>query len=169
MGLVNGFAFADHLSWEAYNEGTLLMDSVEQYKMRYGHYSKEVLADQIYCNRENRRKLKELEIRLLAKPLGRPTAVKQEHVRPGERNPIEGKFGQAKTGYGLDRIRARLSQTSLSWIDSIVLMLNLVNLTSVAPLCLYLISWTLKRRRLLFQQTQFLKMITCFERGLLFQ
>ena len=169
LSLVDGFAFVDHLSWEAYNEGTLLIDSVEQYRMRYGHYPKEVLADQIYCNRENRRKLKELEIRLLAKPLGRPTAVKQEHVRPGERNPIEGKFGQAKTGYGLDRIRARLSQTSLSWIASIVLVLNLVNLTRLAPLCLYLISWTLKRRRLLFQQTQFLKMITCFERGLLFQ
>jgi len=137
LSLVNGFAFVDHLSWEAYNEGTLLLDSVEQYKTRHGHYPKEVLADQIYCNRENRRQLKELDIRLLAKPLGRPPAVKPEHVRPGERNPIEGKFGQAKTGYGLDKIRARLSHTSQSWIASIILVLNLVNLARVAPLCLW--------------------------------
>jgi len=33
------------------------------------------------------------------------------HVSQGERNPIEGKFGQAKTAYGLDRIRARLKQS----------------------------------------------------------
>lgn len=155
LSLVDGFAFVDHLSWEAYNEGTLLSDSVKQYKSRYGFYPKEVLADQIYCNRENRRKLNELHIRLLAKPLGRPTAVNQEHVRPGERNPIEGKFGQAKTGYGLDKIRARLSQTSLSWIASIVLVLNLVNLARVASLCLWLISWTCTKASVTYLQIQY--------------
>lgn len=137
MSLVDGFAFIDHLEWEAYNEGTLLLDSVEKFKQRHGVYPKEVLADQIYCNRENRKQLKELVIRLLAKTLGRPLAVNQEHVSPGERNSIEGKFGQAKNGYGLDRIRARLSQTSQSWIASIVLVLNLVNLARVAPYCLF--------------------------------
>ena len=141
LSLVDGFAFIDHLEWEAYNEGTLLLDSVEKYKQRHGVYPREVLADQIYCNRENRRQLKELGIRLLAKPLGRPPAVNQEHVSPGERNPIEGKFGQAKNGYGLDRIRARLSQTSQSWIASIILVLNLVNLARVAPYCHWATFW----------------------------
>ena len=47
--------------------------------------------------------LKEKGIRLKAKPLGRPLAL-SIHVSPGERNPIEGKFGQAKTAYGLDRL-----------------------------------------------------------------
>ena len=136
LSLVNGFSFLDHLSWEAYNEGTLLMDSVEQYKRRHGFFPEEVLADKIYCNRENRRKLKEAGVRLIAKPLGRPSAVNAEHIRPGERNPIEGKFGQAKTAYGLDRIRARLSETSESWIASIILVLNLVKLAGQAPFTL---------------------------------
>jgi len=136
LSLTNGFAFMDHLSWDAYNESTLLIDSVEQYKRRNGFYPKEVLADQIYCTRENRKQLKLLDIRLIAKPLGRPSAVKREHVRPGERNPIEGKFGQAKTAYGLERIRARLSETSESWIASIILVLNLVKLAGQAPLAL---------------------------------
>jgi len=57
------------------------------------------------------------------------------HVSPGERNPIEGKFGQAKTGYGLNRIKARLKGTSQSWIATIVLVLNLVKLAGVALLC----------------------------------
>ena len=137
LSLVNGFSFIDYLSWDAFNEGTLLQSSVEQYKKRHGFYPKEVLADQIYCNRENRRILKDLGIRLLAKPLGRPSAMNKEHIRPGERNPIEGKFGQAKTAYGLDRIKARLSATSQSWIASIILVLNLVRLARQASIDLF--------------------------------
>ncbi|MCX6278369.1 MAG: transposase, partial [Bacteroidetes bacterium] len=50
-------------------------------------------------------------------------------------NPIEGKFGQAKTAYGLNRIKARLSQTSESWIATIILVLNLVKLTGLEVYC----------------------------------
>jgi hypothetical protein len=92
------------------------------------------MADKIYCNRSNRAELKKLGIRLRAKPLGRPKAVEVEHVRPGERNPIEGKFGQAKTAYGMNRIKARLQQTSESWIATIILVLNLVKLAGEVPL-----------------------------------
>lgn len=137
LSLVKGYAFLDYLSWEAFNEGTLLMDSVQQYKRRNGFWPQEVLADKIYCNRENRRRLKELGIQLKAKPLGRPSAVNTERLSPGERNPIEGKFGQAKTKYGLDRIKARLNQTSESWIASIILVLNLVKLTGQVPYALW--------------------------------
>jgi IS5 family transposase len=135
VSLIDGIAYLDQLSWDAFNEGPHMMDYVEQYKRRHGHYPAEVLADQIYCTRDNRAKLKEKGILLLAKPLGRPSAV-QFHVSPGERNPIEGKFGQAKTGYGLNRIKARLKGTSESWIASIILVLNLVRLAGEALLCL---------------------------------
>jgi hypothetical protein len=97
-----------------------------------------VLADKIYCNRSNRASLKLLGIKLIAKPLGRPKAVDVEHVRPGERNPIEGKFGQGKTAYGLNRIKARLDQTSESWIATIILVLNLVKLIGLGTYCLIL-------------------------------
>ena len=137
MSLMNGFAFLDDLSWEAFNEGARLMSVVENYRKRFGCYPKEVLADQIYCNRVNRAKLKELDISLRAKPLGRPPAVKTEHVTPGERNSIEGKFGQAKTAYGMNRIKARLQGTSQSWIATIIMVLNLVKLTGQVPYCLF--------------------------------
>ena len=75
--------------------------------------------------------LNDLGIILKAKPLGRPSKATQNVVRPGERNPIEAKFGQAKTGYGLDRVKARLQNTSESWIASIFLVLNLVKLAGV--------------------------------------
>lgn len=111
---MNRVAFLDTLSWEAFNEGTRLQHSVKEYKNRFGVYPESVLADKIYCNRENRNWLKEKGIKLKAKPLGRPSLAVQNHVRPGERNPIEGLFGQAKNAYGLNRIRARLDIISES-------------------------------------------------------
>ena len=134
VSVVDGFTFIDKLSWGAFNEGQCLKASVELYRDRKGYYPAEVLADKIYCNRENRQWLKERGIKLAAKPLGRPTAAAMDnHVRPSERNPIEGKFGQAKQAYGLNNIKARLKETSESWIACIALVLNLVRLAGRAP------------------------------------
>jgi hypothetical protein len=140
VSLVDVFSFLDDHSWDAYNEGTRLQNCVEKYKNRYGYYPKEVLVDKIYCTRTNRAYLKELEITLKAKPLGRPSKkALSNQVSPGERNPIEGKFGQAKTAYGLDRIKARLANTSESWVASIILVLNLVNLAELVQYCLKIV------------------------------
>lgn len=135
VSLIDGICFLDQLSWDNFNEGSQMMQYIENYYKRFGFYPKEVLADKIYCTRANRAALKLKNIKLIAKPLGRPAAV-SNHVRPGERNPIEGKFGQAKTGYGLNRIRARLMDTSQTWIASIILVLNLVKLAGLSSLCL---------------------------------
>lgn len=67
--------------------------------------------------------------------------MSEQHVSPGERNPIEaggrpGKFGQAKRGYGMDKIRAKLKPTSEAWVAMIVLVLNLVKLAGRVPLAL---------------------------------
>ena len=82
VSLMNGFVFLNDLQWEAFNEGSRLLACVEKYRKRFGFYPAEVLADTIYCTRENRRLLKELKIKLRAKPLGSPklTAV-EDHVR----------------------------------------------------------------------------------------
>jgi transposase, IS5 family len=134
VSLIDGISFLDELSWDAFNEGDHLIQYVEKYKQRFGFYPAEILADKIYCSRNNRKLLKDLNIKLIAKPLGRPSTdpALSIHVSPGERNPIEGKFGQGKTGYGLDRIKARLKNTSESWIALIIMVLNLVKLAGVA-------------------------------------
>jgi hypothetical protein len=130
---MNGFSFLDDLDWEAFNEGKRLLASVEKYRERFAYYPAEVLVDKIYCTLENRKILKELGIKLRAKPLGRPSSCQavEDHVRPGKRNPIEGVFGQSKTAYGMNRIKARLAQTSASWIASIIMVINLVKLTGL--------------------------------------
>lgn len=133
VSLMNGFAFLDDLDWEAFNEGARLQASVEKYRERLGCYPTEVLADKIYCTRENRKLLRGLGIKLRAKPLGRPSSCPavEDHVRPGERNPIEGVFGRGKTAYGMNRIKARMAHTSGSWIASIIMVINLVKLTGL--------------------------------------
>ncbi|WP_227626097.1 transposase, partial [Geofilum rubicundum] len=131
VSVIDGICFLDELKWDAFNEGSHMMAYVEQYHKRFGCYPRELLADQIYCTRANRAALKEKGIKLIAKPLGRPPAV-PIHVSPGERNPVEGKFGQAKIGYGLNRVKARLKETSEPWIACIFLVLNLVKLAGVA-------------------------------------
>ena len=138
MSIMNGITFLEDLSWEAFNEGARLISTVENYKRRFGYYPQKVFADKIYCTRDNRAKLKERKIILVAKPLGRPSLAVDNHIRPGERNPIEGKFGQAKTAYGMNRIKARLSNTSESWIASIVLVLNLIKIIGQALVSLFI-------------------------------
>lgn len=133
VSIIDGISFLDELSWDAFNEGSHMIDYIEKYRKRFGCYPREVLADQIYCTRVNRAALKELGIKLLDKSLGRPSAM-SIHVSPGERNPIVGKFGQAKTGYGLNCIKARLKGTSESWIATIVLVVNLIKLAGVVLL-----------------------------------
>jgi hypothetical protein len=142
-----GIARVDHLRWHAFNEGGDLVAQVEAYRERYGHYPQAVLADTIYGTRANRRYLKQKNIRFAGKPLGRPkkiTEANQEFLKQQQsqrreeyrqRIPIEGKFGQGKGGYRLNYIRAKRADTSLAWINSIFLVMNLLVLYRVFIVC----------------------------------
>jgi len=142
LSMVDGYSFMDTISWDAFNESTRLVEYVENFRKRFGHYPEKVLVDKIYATRDNRNWLKQMDIKISAKPLGRPSAkAVANHVSPGERNPIEGKFGQAKNGYGMNLIRARLKNTSQSWVASIILVLNLVKLAGLALYCLSFSAW----------------------------
>jgi hypothetical protein len=94
-------------------EGSNLSAYVEEYRTRFCFYPSKILADMLYCSRENRKWLKTKGIKKMeVQPLRRPSSKAVEnHVSPRERNPLEGKFGQAKkNGYGMNRIRARLKK-----------------------------------------------------------
>ena len=133
-----GLAQVDHLRWDAFHEGQDLESQVEAYCKRQGYYPESVLADPLYGTRANRKYLKEKGIRFAGKPLGRPKKVteanraelKQQKAQRREdyrqRIPIEGKFGQGKHGYRLNTIRAKRADTSVAWINSIFLVMNLM-------------------------------------------
>jgi len=132
VSLVEGFSRITTLSWDAYSESKELEKQVEDYNVLYGCYPEVVLADKAYLTRENRKYLRELEIRVTGTPLGRPTKKESYYEKAkkrkenNQRNHIEGKFGQAKNAYGLSKIRARRQDTSESWIASIFFVMNLV-------------------------------------------
>lgn len=139
----DGLAQIDHLRWDAFHEGQDLATQVEVYRARYGHYPETVLADPLYGTRHNRDYLKQRGIHFAGKPLGRPKqethdnreqlkqAKKQRRQDYLQRIPIEGKFGQGKNGYRLNYVRAKLAKTSLAWINSIFLVMNLLILERI--------------------------------------
>ena len=132
VSLVKGYAYMDHLSWDAFNEGGDLMGQVEAYYERFGFYPESVHGDKIYGTRGNRRYLKERGIRFSGKPLGRPPKLSKEQKRElkkelGIRNRIEGKFGEGKRKYDLDLVKARTPSTSESWIASVFFVMNLAH------------------------------------------
>ena len=134
LSLVNGYSILNELGWNAYNEGNFLEIVVEGYRSLFGYYPELVEVDKIFSTRENRQWLKERGIRITAAPLGRPPKKerlsyyqkRKRKKEATERNAIEGKFGQAKNGYNLNRIRAKLRDTSESWISAIFFVLNLL-------------------------------------------
>jgi len=47
-------SFVDRISWNAYNESMDLLEQIEAYRRRFGHYPASVHVDQIYRTRANR-------------------------------------------------------------------------------------------------------------------
>jgi len=136
---IDGFSKINRISWEAYNESMDLGKQVEDFYATFGCYPELLLADRIYLTRVNRALLKEKNIRIVGKPLGRPPKEQLSHYQKqkkkkeqNQRNHVEGKFGQAKNAYGLNRIRARRQDTSESWIAAIFFVMNLTRFMKIA-------------------------------------
>jgi len=137
ISLVDGISFVDRISWDNFNEGIDLIGQIEAYRERFGCYPESVHADKIYRNRDNRRYCKKHKIRLSGPKLGRPPKVteanalalkaskQQARLDEIDRNAVEGKFGQGKRRYGLNRIMTKLAYTSETAITLSFLVMNL--------------------------------------------
>ena len=139
----NGMARLEKQSFEAYNEGDVLIGAAERYKERTGHYPERILVDKIYRNRKNLSFCKEHKIRLSGLALGRPrkddSDRKQVYLDGVDRIEVERGFSLAKRCYGLGLIRTKLDVTTRS---SIVLSIIAMNVDHLAAFSLieYLIS-----------------------------
>lgn len=126
-----GYARLERASFDAYNEGLYLQEAVERYKERTGHYPERVLADTIYRNRENRRYCKGHGIRLSGPKLGRPCKATKaadrilEYQDNTDRIEVERVFSLAKRCYGLDLIRCKLPETTMTIISLSIFAMNL--------------------------------------------
>lgn len=142
VSVVKRYVYLDRLKWDAYlirdscwsNENMDLIDQVNKYRQRFGHFPAVVIADGIYGTRENRNYLKEHGIRFSGKKLGRPPkeidaiTYEMERLRIleiGERNEVEGKIGTAKTRYGLGKVMTKTQETSENWIAMAIFSMNM--------------------------------------------
>jgi len=113
VSYVDGYLLLDKISFEAYNEGAVIKESLEKHEKRFGEVAGVIIADKIYGSRENREMFEENGIKASLIPLGRKntlTKAKEKWVKKKqrERNRIEGAIGNSKTTYGLERLRYKI-------------------------------------------------------------
>ena len=128
-----GFGRIEYLSFNAYNEGPMLIDALEAYHYRTGYYPERVLVDQIYRTRTNIQFCKEHGIRMSGPKLGRPSKDAQvlkkdrktARIDNADRIEVERYFSTAKRKNGMGVINKKREDTSLSTIAMSVLVTNI--------------------------------------------
>ena len=128
-----GFARIEYLSFDAYNEGPMLIQALEAYKYHHGCYPERVLVDQIYRTRPNIAFCQKNVIRISGPRLGRP--AKNDEIRRkdaktaaqdnADRIQIERYFSTAKRRNGMGLITKKREDTSLTTIALSVLVTNI--------------------------------------------
>ncbi|MBN2893993.1 MAG: transposase [Bacteroidales bacterium] len=119
---VSGISFVEHLSFDAFNEGTHLKNTVETAHYLFERKLDIISADKIFANNKNRTYCTTEGITTNFVPKGRP--AKDEKQRKQLRKELdkerstrmEGAFGTHKNHYSLQKVKARTKKTEILWI-----------------------------------------------------
>ena len=130
ISVSDGWTRLEYWSFDAYNEATKLIETIERYMEREGHYPERVLADKIYRNRENLGYCKLHGIRLSGPALGRPKKDEQHDRRQtyldqNERIEVERQFSLAKRKCNLGKVKTKLEETVGFALAMSIVLLNL--------------------------------------------
>lgn len=118
---VGGLSFIEHLSYENFNEGTRLKQSVAFHQKHFGKCS-QLAADAIYATNENRRYCNSLTIATSFIPKGKQGKLQEQKATMRSvlstirATVLEGSFGNEKNHYLLNKIKARTQATEIAWI-----------------------------------------------------
>lgn len=136
---VAGLSFIEHLSYENFNEGTRLKQSIAFHQKHFGR-CKQLGADAIYATNENRRYCKGLGIAtsFLAKgkqgKLQEQKSVMRSALSSIRSTVLEGSFGNEKNHYLLNKIKAKTEATEMAWIFFGMLTANASIISKRIPL-----------------------------------
>jgi len=130
LSLAGGYLTHQTISWDAYNEASDLQHQAETYRLLTGHYPELIQCDKIYHTNANRSWCSERDIRMTALPKGpKPNLSAYEKRKQrdeyAERNHIEGRIGNAKQALSMNQIKAKLKDTSETWIAATLFVLNI--------------------------------------------
>ena len=144
----NGLGRIEKISYDAYNESTVLKEAAERFRERTGHYPERILADQIYRTRENRKYCKMHGIRLSGPKLGRPSLEKQGNYRHYQWRKIEagGKRKGIRIFFGGNSMKTIQKAIKKRWYIIVAVMVVLV---IVGIFCF--VRWERKSSALSFQ------------------
>jgi len=118
---VDGISFIQKLSFEAFNEGTCLKNSVFMARKYIGKVHS-LGADSIYATNANRKYLTKNSIQTNFKRKGRAGKFEDQRktlakiIGKQRATRLEGSFGNEKQRYLLSKIRARTKNTEILWI-----------------------------------------------------
>ncbi|WMJ71948.1 transposase [Cytophagaceae bacterium ABcell3] len=120
MMQVDGINIIDHISFDAFNEGTRLKTCVTKHKGIFKECH-QLGADKIYATNANRNFLTENKIftcfpKKGPKKHGKAESVLQSAIGAKRATVMEGSFGVEKEHYGLRKIKARQEKTERVWI-----------------------------------------------------
>lgn len=131
---VDGISFIEHLSYDAFNEGTRLEKGIRLHQDLLGK-CKQCSADAIYATNANRKYCKRKGIVTNFIPKGRQKsahieqATQMRSILNKERGTkLEGSFGNEKNHYLLSKVKARTQNTETCWIFFGIHTANAVNI-----------------------------------------
>jgi transposase, IS5 family len=130
---IDGINFIEHLSYENFNEGTRLRNTIAL-QQRYFGSCHQLGADRIYATNANRKYCTGQQIATSFIPKGKEGKRSEQKAAMrfvlaklrGTR--MEGSFGNEKNHYGLDKIKAKTEATEKVWIFFGVLTSNAVQI-----------------------------------------
>jgi Transposase domain (DUF772) len=118
---VDGINFIEHLSFDAFNEGPRLIDSIWYSRSLFGKIT-HISADDIYATNANRKWCTGHNIITNFKRKGR-AGKHEDHrliiaaeLRKERATRMEGSFGTEKQHYSLDKIKAMTEKNEILWI-----------------------------------------------------
>ena len=115
-----GIARIENFEYNSFNEGSRLIEGIERYRARTGHYPEKVLVDEIYRTKQNRDFCKEHGILIPGPPLGRrpkneppltDAQLKAERKDMAKRSEVERRFSRQKGSFGMEDIMEKSFDT----------------------------------------------------------
>ena len=151
--------------FENFNKSEDLIGQIYENRLRKEHWPSSVQADQIYRKRKYLELCRQDGIRLIVSHLGSPPkdeASKKELQAQakhdfGERNSVEGVFGQAKRRFSLSLVLTRLPHTSKTTIFLVFLVITLKKVLALGLVAFYFLFLLLLRkfmRRKIFYESR---------------
>jgi hypothetical protein len=119
---IDGISFIEHLSFEAFNEGTRLKKTIWRAQKLTNKKVKILGADSIYATNANRKYVTQRNIQTDFKAKGRPGRHKEHKsqiakmITKERASRLEGSFGTDKEYFLLNKIKARTKESEILWI-----------------------------------------------------